>query len=213
MLHVTTAGVVGTWFLVPEEASSFCSSAITDSFSRAVSYSFGSICMGSLLIAIVRALRYLIHQARSSNQRNALLLCILECLVACLEGLIEYFNKFAFIYVGLYGYDFVTGGRKVLQLFQDRGWTAIINDNLVYRVLMLMCLVVGGLTGCAGMLLAYLLPAWVDTFGDDKYVFAFFLPFLVGTAMAHVVVSSCLVLLFTGFYCWIVDQEILILNS
>lgn len=46
VLHVTVSGVVGTWWFAPQDALSVFSPAIQDSFGRATSYSFGSICMG-----------------------------------------------------------------------------------------------------------------------------------------------------------------------
>lgn len=71
------------YFLQPEEAQSCCSSAITDSIKRTLTTSFGSICLGSLLAAIVQALRMLVHTAR--QQDDGILLCLAECLLACLE--------------------------------------------------------------------------------------------------------------------------------
>ena len=31
----------------------------------------------------------------------AFLLCLVECLLRCLEDMLEYFNKYAYIYVGM----------------------------------------------------------------------------------------------------------------
>mmetsp|Transcript_6040 Transcript_6040/g.8066 ORF Transcript_6040/g.8066 Transcript_6040/m.8066 type:complete len:478 (-) Transcript_6040:35-1468(-) len=45
--QVTVAGVVGTYWTVPQEAESCCSSALVSSFVRAVTFSFGSICKGA----------------------------------------------------------------------------------------------------------------------------------------------------------------------
>jgi hypothetical protein len=81
VIHVSVAGTVGTFWYAPNEATSFCSPAVTDSFNRAVTFSFGSICLGSLLVAIIQVLHQLIRNARR-NQRDGLLLCILECLVS-----------------------------------------------------------------------------------------------------------------------------------
>ena len=103
---VTVAGTVGTWWYNPEEATSCCSTAVLDSFYRATTLSFGSICLGSLLVAIIQALRQLVNQTRSEEGGDNILLCLAECLLASLEGLIEYFNKWAYIYVGLYGYTY-----------------------------------------------------------------------------------------------------------
>jgi hypothetical protein len=53
--------------------------------------SFGSICFGSLLVAILSALRQLANQARQDDD-GGVLLCIAECILGCLESLLEYFN-------------------------------------------------------------------------------------------------------------------------
>lgn len=37
-MHVTTAGVIGTWWFEPIEASTFCSPSIKDSFVRSTTY-------------------------------------------------------------------------------------------------------------------------------------------------------------------------------
>ena len=99
-IHATVAGVVSTWWFVPEEANSCCSKGIWGSFIRSTTTSFGSICFGSLLVAIIKALRVMVESARSDSEGGcaAFLLCLVDCLLSCLEGILEYFNKFAYIY-------------------------------------------------------------------------------------------------------------------
>jgi len=181
--------VVGTWWFAPDEANALWSPAITDSFCRATTYSFGSICLGSLVMAIIQVLHQMVHEARRNNGRNSLLLCILECIVAFLERLAEYFNRYANIYVGLYGYEYMTAGKKVMELFRNRGWTNIINDNLVFRTLALINFVVGALTGAFGMAIANLFPSWVEVFGDNQYIASFALAFVIGLSLSHVVLG------------------------
>jgi hypothetical protein len=125
VIHVTVSGVIGTWWFAPQEATSAFSPAIIDSFSRATTYSLGSICFGSLLVAIVQTVEQIVHSARQ-QQQNSLILCILECLLHLLQRIGRYFNKWSMCYIGLYGYDFSTAGRKALELFQSRGWSTII---------------------------------------------------------------------------------------
>lgn len=92
-VHVTTAGTVGTWWFVPEEASGGCwNPALQDSYCRATTFSFGSICLGSLLVAVVQALRAMAHMARQNEDFN-MLACVLDCILGCIEGIIEYLNK------------------------------------------------------------------------------------------------------------------------
>jgi hypothetical protein len=55
------------------------------------------------------------------------------------------FSK-AFIYVGVYGYPYLTAGKKVMTLFEHRGWTVVINDNLVSNALGLMGFIIAVLS-------------------------------------------------------------------
>lgn len=119
VIHATVAGLVGTWYFDPQDAKSFCSSALGTSLYRSVTYSFGSICFGSLCVAILQTLDYIVQSLRNQREREgdqnpgmALLLCCLDCILSIMAGIMEFFNKWAFIYVGVYGYDFLTAGKK-----------------------------------------------------------------------------------------------------
>lgn len=94
-MHVTTAGVIGTWWFIPAEASSFWSPALGDSILRATTRSFGSICFGSLLVAIIQALRAVERYTREKDDFQ-FLSCIIQCILGCLEGLLEGINRWAY---------------------------------------------------------------------------------------------------------------------
>lgn len=49
--------------------------------------------------------------------------------------------------MGLYGYGFIDAGLLSAELFDKRGWTTIVSDDLVPNVLLLSSLVIGGTTG------------------------------------------------------------------
>jgi hypothetical protein len=147
-VHVTVAGTVGTWWYSPEDANSCCSSAIVGSTVRTLTTSFGSVCFGSLIVAIIQATRALVNAMRSED--NSILLCIADCILGCLEGLVEYFNMWAYVYVGLYGYPYLKAGKSVMELFHNRGWDAVIADSLVSNALFMVSLVVGLIAGGIG---------------------------------------------------------------
>jgi len=137
--------------------------------------SFGSVCFGSLLVAIVQALRQIANMARNNQDANGLLVCCAQCILGCLESLLEYFNKWAFVYVGLYGYSYIEAGKNVITLFKDRGWEAIIADNLVGTTMFFLSLAVGLITGAVGILFVTQ-TNWWDTFANtagDKKIIAF----------------------------------------
>jgi Plasma-membrane choline transporter len=193
VVHVTTAGVMGTYWFVPDDASTFWSPAIHDSYTRATTYSLGSICLGSLITSFLQTLRDIVHFLHHTQRRTSfgpnLILCMLECMAGFLERVVSYFNKWAYVYIGLYGYDYISAGTKVMTLFMDRGWSTIINDQIVYRVLTLVSTLIGLLSGCGGLLLSMAHPSWMSTFGDSALVIAFFLPALMGLGIAHIVMS------------------------
>mmetsp|Transcript_33891 Transcript_33891/g.40611 ORF Transcript_33891/g.40611 Transcript_33891/m.40611 type:complete len:471 (-) Transcript_33891:283-1695(-) len=152
-VHVTVAGVIGTWWFSPDEASSFCSQAIFDSLTRASTFSFGSICFGSLIVALIQALRALNHHLRG-NDEFQIVVCIIDCILGCIEAIVEYFNKWAYVYVGLYGYSYLDAGKNVIQLFQNKGWSVIVADNLVDNVLFMVSVGIGLITGLIGLVIA-----------------------------------------------------------
>jgi hypothetical protein len=55
--------------------------------------------------------------------------------VRLLEDIIDYFNQWAYVFVGIYGYSYIDSGKKVLELFEARGISSIMTDNLVGYVL------------------------------------------------------------------------------
>eukprot|EP00979_Chaetoceros_neogracilis_P004359 scaffold773_cov218-Chaetoceros_neogracile.AAC.2 len=200
-MHVTTAGVIGTWWFAPDEASSLCSRSIGDSFVRATTYSFGSICFGSLIVALIQALRQLNRHLRE-NRDAQLIVCLIDCVLGCIEGLIEYFNKWAYVYVGLYGYSYLDAGRNVIQLFQNNGWTTLITDDLAGMVLFMISIMIGLFTGLIGFIVASLDANIFADFNFDASPegVGFGFGFLIGVVLASIMlgvvesaVSTCIV--------------------
>ena len=195
---VTVSGVVGTWWFAPADAGSCCSPATRDSFFRATTYSFGSICLGSLIVAILEATREMVRSAR--NSEDGILVCLADCCLGILESLVEYFNKWAFVFVGLYGFTFVEAGKNVINLFKSRGWDTIITDNLCDRVLLLVSLGVGVLTG------SFLDLFMIMTFGiagDSSALILFFVVgFLIGLMWSYVLFGTISSAIATVIVCY-----------
>jgi len=179
---------VGTWWFTPIEARSFCSRGVRDSFVRSVTTSFGSICLGSLLVAIVEAAKNMVRNLRNSEDGGGVLLCLAECLLSCLQDIMEYFNSWAFVFVGLYGYSFLDAGRNVINLFKTRGWTTIITDNLANQVLGMMSVAVGLITGLISLAIAH---GQGMVFGDEVGASAasFFVGFILGVVLTSTLMT------------------------
>ncbi len=139
-VQTTIAGVTATYCFDKHNAASCCSSAVITSLYRSCTYSFGSVCFGSLLTAIITTLRVMAQWARDNSRRSdqngaALLYCILTCILSLLEDIIEYFNQWAYVFIGIWGLDYLESGKRVLELFTARGCTAIISNGLASYVL------------------------------------------------------------------------------
>lgn len=131
VVHVTSCGTVATWFFagplrMPRNAS-------LASLKRAVTTSFGSICLGSLVVAILKLLYALARG--SARNRNSFVACIAVCILGCLERLMEWFNVYAFSHVAIYGSSYMEAARQTWEMIKNCGITAILNDNLVFPVL------------------------------------------------------------------------------
>lgn len=80
-------------------------------------------------------------------------------------------------------------GKNVFTLFRNRGWEALITDDLVANTLLLVSLVVGGVVGC----IALIVEATTDLFDDaagDSQIFSFLLGFIVGLMICSIVMST-----------------------
>jgi hypothetical protein len=54
-----------------------------------------------------------------------------------------------------------------MTLFRQKGWTVIVNDDLISNTLSLFNLVVGALVGAFGIILKDANPDWFISFSDD----------------------------------------------
>jgi len=134
--------------------------------------------------------------------------CIVQCLLSCLQAIIEELTKFAYVYVGLYGFSFLEAGRNVVQLFQNKGWTVIISDDLADNVLTMMSVAVGLATGLIGLIFGSLDADMFADLGLDNatgggFLIGFFTGFLFSSVLFSVVGSA----VNTGTYSIICCQE------
>lgn len=76
---------------------------------------------------------------------------IVKGLIRLFEDILEYFNQWSYVFVGVYGYSYLQSGKMVMELFRERGWTSIIADDLVGHVLAFTTFSVGVFTAICSM--------------------------------------------------------------
>ncbi|KAH9931154.1 plasma-membrane choline transporter-domain-containing protein [Epithele typhae] len=157
-LATLAGGPFGCWYYFgPRQAGEMPKHPTFTSFVRASTLSLGSIAFGSLIVTILELIRMLLNIAR--NNANAeghpveacLALCA-ECFIGCIEGMVEYFNRYAYIEIALYGKSYIEAAKDTWRLFKDRGIDAIINDSLVGMTLTWGAYITGLLCSLLGYL-------------------------------------------------------------
>jgi len=146
VVHVTASGTFATWYFLHGTVG-VPPNPTLKSLKRACTTSFGSICLGSLLVALLKTLRTIVRSMRT--ERNEILVCIADCLIGILDNLLRYFNIYAFTQVAIYGKSYCKAAKDTWNLIQSHGVEAIINDNLISGVLT-MGAVLGGVV-CAAV--------------------------------------------------------------
>jgi len=150
VMQHSVAGAMSTWYFsrnnIDYKQSRFSSPAFQALF-RSFTTSFGSLAFGSLILAVVQFINYLVQQSKQANRSNKVVWCILcciQCCLGCLQGFISFLNTFAYIYVAMYGESFCTSARNCFNLLSRNAWSAIAVDAIGDFVLF-----VGNLFGAA----------------------------------------------------------------
>lgn len=190
MVHVTISGVFGVYYFFEGSAAGAPASPTLSSAKRALTTSFGSVCYGSLLIALLQTLRYVLNSLRSDQDDGlmAFIAMCADCILSCLEGLFAIFNKFAFTQVAIYGKPFVQAASDTWALIKDRGVDAIVNDSLVGNVLGMGTFSVAILSGLYGYLFLKVVQPQFYDHNDEVAVVAIviFVEMILGAVMMSV---------------------------
>ncbi|KAF8935050.1 putative choline transporter, neither null mutation nor overexpression affects choline transport [Dissophora ornata] len=171
IVHTTVCGVYATYYFMKGSPQGMSKSPTIESLKRSCTTSIGSICFGSLIIAIIQTLRFLANMARSENDGiMAFVACLIECILACLQGIAEYVNKYAFAQVAIYGKSYIQAAKDTWTILKDRGVEQIINDNLIGNVWGMAGILGGVLSGVASYLyIRFANPSFNST-GEFTYV-------------------------------------------
>jgi len=148
--HFVVAAVTGHWWYLASP-----SAPVKGSIYRAFTTSFGSLALGGLVVAVLEATRRFARAIMNrAEQRGdnalAFLACLVLCIIGCVESLIVYLNIWAIIQCALTGHDFRTSGHEAWELFKKRGFTAIINDDLVGTALQISSIMIAMASAVVG---------------------------------------------------------------
>lgn len=131
IVHTVTAGVAAHYYFRTEDQFEQ-ERPVAGAVHRTMTYSFGSVALGSLLVAIVQTMKAMVRDANNRRNRGGdILTCLIMCILNLFEDLIRFFNKYAYVQVAIYGKSFIQAAKDTWHLILKAGIDAIINDNLV----------------------------------------------------------------------------------
>ena len=204
------ASTVGSWWFVSQPVS-----PVKESARRAFTTSLGSLSVGALVVSVIEAARLSAKRMqmlaeRDRNGRLAFLAAAAACIIGCVERLVEFFNHWAVIMCALTGADFRTAGAETMALFGSRGWTLVVNEDLVAPALRIACLVPAAASAIAGGALCYgATPSLSVADRGNLAGIAAFLSFLIGFAMATIMTSVLTAGVRTIFVCFALNPQAL----
>lgn len=134
VIHVTISGVYGSWYFCAQKPGGVPKGATRGAFKRSMTYSFGSISFGSLIVAIIQLLRQACsiaqqNEAAQGNIMGQIFFCFLGCLIGLLDWAVQFINEYAFSYIALYGKAYIPAA-KVIIFFQISNLSLTITDHL-----------------------------------------------------------------------------------
>ncbi|KAH7108385.1 DUF580-domain-containing protein [Auriculariales sp. MPI-PUGE-AT-0066] len=163
-LATLAGGVYGGWYYFgPASAGVMPKNPSLGAFGRASTLSLGSIAFGSLIVTILEMIRLIFQMIQNNANQEGhpvemICACIAQCIVGCIQSMVEYFNRYAYIEIALYGKPYIEAAKDTWRLFKDRGIDALVNDQLVS-----MTFTWGGfITGIMCSLFAYLYLRFTD---------------------------------------------------
>ncbi|KAM3571813.1 hypothetical protein VYU27_006151 [Nannochloropsis oceanica] len=118
--QITLALAVSTWYFTREKRD-IGSGTLCSAMSVTGCYHLGTAAFGSLVIAVVEFVRSVIawiqKKAKRSEYKAAqYLLCCCQCCLWCLENVLKFVNKNAYIQTAINGTSFCTSGKKAFFL-------------------------------------------------------------------------------------------------
>ncbi|GAM17171.1 hypothetical protein SAMD00019534_003460 [Acytostelium subglobosum LB1] len=122
----TIAGSISLWYWV-QDKSDTPYFPVWKSFYRVLRYHLGSLALGSMILAIVQFIRWMLRLLEKKFKGKEAFLArfvvsCLNCIFGCFERFIKFLDKNAYIMIAIYGYSFCKGAR--------RGFSLIVSNVL-----------------------------------------------------------------------------------
>ncbi|XP_078685907.1 choline transporter-like protein 2 isoform X1 [Branchiostoma floridae x Branchiostoma belcheri] len=210
----TLAGAFASYywaFTKPKDIPTF---PLTASFGRSLRYHLGSLAFGSFIIAVVQIIRvmleYIDHKLKDSENRAAkFLLKCLKCCFWCLEKLLKFLNKNAYIMIAIYGKNFCVSAKKAFFLIMRNILRVAAVTSVTNFLFLLSKLVV---TGAIGTLSFYFFTGRITFAAEYVPNLKYYMVPIIVVVIGAYMVAACFFSVYnmavdTLFLCFLEDLE------
>ncbi|XP_062047544.1 choline transporter-like protein 5 isoform X5 [Lepus europaeus] len=152
------SGAFATYYWTVNKPDDIPPHPLFTAFGRAIRYHTGSLAFGSLIIALIQLFRIVLqymdrHLKNAQNSISRFLQCCLKCCFWCLENVVKFLNKNAYIMIAVYGENFCTSARDAFNLLMRNIVKVAVTDEVTFFILILGKILVCGIIGVLAFLL------------------------------------------------------------
>jgi len=133
---------------------------------RALTTSFGSICFGSILIAIIDTIKSLTKAESENDDLEVIIKTLNYCcnyVFSWIKNMVKYFNIYAFKEVVIYGKPYIQAAKNTWTLCKTDEMNALINDCMINTLFLFAYMSIDGLSAMITFITAILMDQNVDT--------------------------------------------------
>ncbi|KAM9685454.1 choline transporter-like protein 5 [Trichechus inunguis] len=154
----TLAGAFAAYYWATKKPDDIPPFPLFTAFGRAIRYHTGSLAFGSLILALIQMFRiileYMDHRLKNAhNKVSKFLQCCLKCCFWCLEKMVKFLNRNAYIMIAIYGKNFCKSARDAFNLLMRNVVRVAVMDKVTEFVLLLGKILVAGSIGILAFLL------------------------------------------------------------
>ncbi|KAG0016108.1 hypothetical protein BGZ82_001205 [Podila clonocystis] len=201
--RVTLANVVSKWYFHRHEPFAYHSSKTTEpALINAATTSFGSVCLGALFIAIVQFSVFVLSRtAKKLKDHSFPLFVFIATCCRVAQGLVENFNNYTLIYVGITGESLFAAARSASKIFHRNLLWGLITDFLTKLVLFINATMLSLLTGFAAYIFAT--HTLKSPYGYVIGILSSIIPFYITRFFTHIMAIT----VDATFLCYAIDLD------
>lgn len=129
VVHTTVAGVYGSWYYMKGTFDGVPINEGVRSLKRACTFSFGTICCGSLFVVFFRLIATMIEVAHF--ERVGIIGTLLIVIMTVSAMAVGYFNLYVYSYVGIYGKGLMPSFKAIVKFLRQRGLYSARKDVVI----------------------------------------------------------------------------------